>query len=176
MSHHSTFKNRNTVLALDNLFRPMAEIPRRKAIKAIVTHRADAVVNTKTWETTTDFVSGMPLKIIIYKHATKTRKEPKLSTGNKGLSSILRRDSHICCYCGVKLKPSRSTHPHRATVDHIIPKAQGGQTTFQNLASCCFTCNQLKGNQTPEQASMKLIKTPQSPTAILLGKLEALVS
>ena len=130
MSHRQIYKNRNSVMALDNLCRPLGEISRRKAIKAVVTQRADAVVNLRTWETSSTFLSGMPLRAIIYRYAVKTRKEPKLSTGNKGLASILRRDGHICCYCGIKLKPSNSQHPHRATVDHILPRAQGGKTSL----------------------------------------------
>ncbi len=166
---------RNTVLALDNSYRPMAEITRRKAIKAVVTRRADAVVNHKTFETSAWITSGQPLKMIIYRHSVKVPGEPRLHTGNKGLKAILRRDGYTCAYCGIKLKPSMSGHPSRATVDHIVPRAQGGQTSWGNLVASCFTCNQTKSSKTPDQAGMLLIRRPQSPTAILLEKLHRLV-
>ncbi len=64
---------------------------------------------------------------------------------------IYIRDRYCCQYCG----------DHRQakdlTLDHILPKAQGGATTPQNLVSACKKCNQRKGNRTPEQARMPLL-------------------
>lgn len=66
---------------------------------------------------------------------------------------ILDRDYYQCGYCGGSAN----------TVDHIHPKSQGGKTTWMNLVACCFRCNQQKKNRTPEQANMKLLKTPFVP-------------
>ena len=67
---------------------------------------------------------------------------------------VLLRDHYICSYCGAE---------NANTVDHIIPKSQGGKTSWLNLASCCFSCNQKKGDRTPQQAGMKLKTTPFEP-------------
>ena len=66
---------------------------------------------------------------------------------------IYIRDSFRCQYC---LKRQRED---KLTLDHIIPKGQGGLNTVVNLVTSCFPCNQKKGNRTPEQANMKLHKT-----------------
>ena len=43
------------------------------------------------------------------------------------------------------------------TLDHILPRAQGGESTPANLVTACVKCNQRKGNRTPEQARMPLL-------------------
>lgn len=64
---------------------------------------------------------------------------------------IYIRDRYTCQYCG----------EHRSardlTLDHILPRAQGGESTPQNLVAACVKCNQRKGNRTPEQARMPLL-------------------
>jgi len=172
-SHHH---NRNTVIALSSSFMPMAEITRRKAIKAIVSRKADLVVNPKTLETSTEVIPGIPIKMIIYRMITKSPGEPKLHNGNKGLKAIIRRDGHRCCYCGCKVKTSVSlSHPAYATVDHILPRAQGGKTVWKNLCCSCLRCNQTKGNKTPEQANMPLLRKPTTPTMILMERMHRLI-
>jgi len=54
---------------------------------------------------------------------------------------IFIRDDYICQYCG---KP---VSERNATVDHVIPKSQGGPWSWTNLVTCCEKCNQAKGNQ-----------------------------
>ena len=48
--------------------------------------------------------------------------------------AILERDGHRCGYCG-----NRAT-----TVDHRIPKAQGGADEASNLVAACSDCQQRK--------------------------------
>lgn len=64
---------------------------------------------------------------------------------------IYIRDRYRCQYCG--------DHKHASdlTLDHILPRAQGGVSLPQNLVTACVKCNQRKGNRTPEQARMPLL-------------------
>ncbi len=59
-----------------------------------------------------------------------------------------RYRSHYC---------AEHKHAKDLTHDHILPRAQGGESTPQNLATACVKCNQRKGNRTPEQARMPLL-------------------
>lgn len=36
----------------------------------------------------------------------------------------------------------------RPTVDHVIPRSKGGGDQMSNLVTCCYLCNQRKGNST----------------------------
>jgi len=52
------------------------------------------------------------------------------------------------------------------TLDHVIPKERNGPDTWENLVCCCHTCNRAKGNRTPNEAGMKLMRPPKKPTRI----------
>ena len=51
------------------------------------------------------------------------------------------------------------------TFDHVIPRAQGGRTTWENVATACAPCNLKKGGRTPKQAAMPLHIAPIRPTS-----------
>lgn len=69
-------------------------------------------------------------------------------------AAVHKRDGRRCAYC---LGPSD-------TIDHVVPRSQGGQTTWLNTVSCCGDCNQAKDGMTPEQAGMPLLYQPTDPT------------
>jgi 5-methylcytosine-specific restriction endonuclease McrA len=71
--------------------------------------------------------------------------------------NIYMRDGNTCQYCGQELPRSD------LNLDHVVPRAQGGRTTWENVVCCCIDCNLTKAARTPEQASMKLLKTPLRP-------------
>ncbi|MEW2415778.1 HNH endonuclease [Streptomyces sp. NPDC046866] len=75
---------------------------------------------------------------------------------------VLVRDQHRCAYCG-----KRAT-----TVDHVVPRAQGGGDTWLNTVASCAEDNHRKADRTPEQAGMPLLRRPFVPTptdAMLFG-------
>ncbi|HNK54461.1 MAG TPA: HNH endonuclease, partial [Ottowia sp.] len=49
------------------------------------------------------------------------------------------------------------------TLDHIVPRSKGGQTSWENVVAACRACNMRKGDRTPEQAGMTLRKKPGRP-------------
>jgi 5-methylcytosine-specific restriction endonuclease McrA len=54
---------------------------------------------------------------------------------------VWRRDGFQCTYCGRK-----SSNTLTITVDHILPKAKGGNNNYENLTTCCNPCNSKKGS------------------------------
>ena len=54
------------------------------------------------------------------------------------------------------------------TFDHVIPQSKGGKTCWENIVTACGPtgngCNPLKGNRTPEQANMPLLRKPKKPS------------
>ncbi|GAA3054390.1 HNH endonuclease [Streptomyces roseofulvus] len=67
---------------------------------------------------------------------------------------VLVRDQHRCAYCG-----RRAT-----TVDHVVPRAQGGGDSWLNTVASCAEDNHRKADRTPEQAGMPLLFEPFVPT------------
>ena len=49
------------------------------------------------------------------------------------------------------------------TFDHVVPVAQGGRKDWENIVTCCVTCNRRKGGRTPAEARMHLIRVPKRP-------------
>lgn len=59
---------------------------------------------------------------------------------NKIRFLIYERDGYKCCNCGV------SGRYAQLEIDHIMPIAKGGKSTFDNLQTLCHKCNVEKGN------------------------------
>lgn len=70
--------------------------------------------------------------------------------------NILVRDRLACVYCGKKGKP--------LTIDHVIPRSKGGNTSWENCVASCSACNKNKGAGTLKEAKMHLIRRPFQPT------------
>lgn len=71
--------------------------------------------------------------------------------------TLFARDGYICLYCGNRYGHSTLTR------DHVIPRAQGGEDTWNNTVAACRSCNMRKGARTPEEAKMPLIALPYTP-------------
>ena len=71
--------------------------------------------------------------------------------------NIFARDGNRCQYCGKKFPMSE------LSLDHVHPRSQGGETSWENIACCCVKCNVKKGGRTPEEANMHLIRKPVKP-------------
>ena len=155
-----------TVLALDAQYMPMVEISRRKALKALATGRAHAL-DLRTWSALgLHEVASMPFHAVVFPRA-KAVNELKLGHG-RGTSGVLRRDGYRCQYAGCSRRGT--------TLDHVVPRCQGGLSTWSNLVACCLACNSRKGGRTPEQAGMQLKAPVRSPRALLLERFHALVA
>jgi 5-methylcytosine-specific restriction endonuclease McrA len=66
---------------------------------------------------------------------------------------VLQRDGHTCAYCGLRAD----------SVDHVLPRSRGGGDTWFNLVAACRSCNGLKGDRTPQEAGMNLIRDAFEP-------------
>ena len=73
--------------------------------------------------------------------------------------NIYMRDSNTCQYCGRELPRAE------LNLDHVVPRAQGGRTSWENVATACAPCNLRKGGRTPRQAGMHIMREPIRPTS-----------
>jgi 5-methylcytosine-specific restriction endonuclease McrA len=72
--------------------------------------------------------------------------------------NVFKRDHWTCQYCGVQ------PGGEELTIDHVVPRSQGGTSIWGNCVLSCIDCNHRKANRTPQQAGMKLRKAPVRPT------------
>jgi 5-methylcytosine-specific restriction endonuclease McrA len=71
--------------------------------------------------------------------------------------NIFARDNNQCQFCGKKF-PTQEL-----SLDHVVPRSQGGQSSWENIVCACVNCNVRKGGRTPKQAHMTLIRKPEKP-------------
>ena len=71
--------------------------------------------------------------------------------------SIYKRDGFQCQYCG------KMPGTEELSIDHIVPRSQGGTTTWLNCVVACSKCNSHKDDRTPKQAKMQLLREPTKP-------------
>ncbi|MHA7102165.1 HNH endonuclease [Roseivirga pacifica] len=95
----------------------------------------------------------MPSVIRLQQYISIPYKSVLLSRQN-----VFKRDSNQCLYCG---------NGKDLTLDHVLPKSRGGQSTWTNLATACKKCNSIKGDKTPEEAKMPLAQKPFRPTYVM---------
>ena len=68
---------------------------------------------------------------------------------------VFLRDRFTCQYCEKKTQD--------LTLDHVVPRRQGGKHSWENVVAACTTCNLRKAGRTPEEANMRLIRLPRAP-------------
>jgi len=71
--------------------------------------------------------------------------------------NIFKRDRFTCQYC------HKQPGSEELTVDHVVPRAQGGTSSWQNCVLACIDCNAKKADRTPDQARMPLRRQPVRP-------------
>jgi len=137
------------VLVLNQNYEPLSICSAKRALVMVFLGKAEVVEEAGTVHTVSRALP-LPSVVRLWMYVHKPRNDIPLTKRN-----ILRRDGHRCQYCGTTQGPM--------TVDHVIPKDMGGKDTWENLVCCCVRCNNRKGNRTPEQAGMKLIRPPKRP-------------
>jgi 5-methylcytosine-specific restriction endonuclease McrA len=76
-------------------------------------------------------------------------------------ANIYARDHSSCQYCGHAFQTSE------LTFDHVVPVAQGGRKDWENIVTCCVSCNRKKGGRTPPAGIFcRMPKRPESAPAL----------
>jgi len=139
------------VLVLNYSFEPLHFTNARRAITLVLTGKAETVEKSPRLVHSPSM--SMPLPAVI-RLAFYIRK-PFLDRVAFNKKNILRRDNYQCQYCGRR--------GERLTVDHIVPRSKGGETTWVNTVAACLRCNLQKGNRTLHEARMTLVREPIHP-------------
>lgn len=139
-------------LLLSQSYEPVKVIPWQRALTLLFLGKVEVLESYEHDIKSTTYVIKMPAVVRLLRAFRIHRKPVKFSRVN-----IYARDGYRCQYCGDKKRISELTY------DHVVPRAQGGKTEWSNIVSACGDCNAHKGNRTPEQAGLKLIKKPARP-------------
>ncbi|MEJ2718209.1 MAG: HNH endonuclease [Deltaproteobacteria bacterium] len=143
-----------TVIVLNATYEFLGLVSWQRAMTMLCTGKVEIVKESDRIVRTVSRTFRVPSVVRLIKFIRQIyRREVPFSRKN-----ILTRDGFVCQYCG------RDAAPGDLTVDHIIPKVQGGPNHWTNVVACCRDCNMKKGGLTPRQAGMRLVRKPFKPT------------
>lgn len=104
------------------------------------------------WIRTVRFQIAVPKIVRLLVYDKLPRVKVKLTRRN-----LFARDQNSCQYCGRRFPTSE------LSLDHVVPRSQGGDNSWENIVCACMRCNVKKGGRTPAQARMKLVTQPRRP-------------
>ncbi len=144
-------------LVLSSWYFPHRIVSWESAVTLVFLEKAQVVVEYDEEVRSPSISIRMPAVIRLNRPVKLTKTSPKLTRGN-----LYLRDGYCCVYCEERL-PVREL-----TYDHVIPRAQGGRTEWENVVTACRSCNHTKGNRTPDQAGMYPRRRPVRPLSLPL--------
>jgi len=139
------------VLVLNYTFEPLHFTNAKRAITLLLSGKAESVEASPRIVRSPSVSMTLPAVIRLAVYIRK----PFLDRVAFNKKNILRRDGYTCQYCGRR--------GERLTVDHVVPRSRGGETTWTNVVAACLKCNLRKGNRALDEAGMTLIREPTHP-------------
>jgi len=144
-------------LVLNADFRPLSYFPLslwswQDAVKAVFMSRVnvvseyDRVVHSPTIEV------RLPSVIALKEYVPMARR-PAFTRFN-----VFLRDRFACQYCGGRFAVER------LTFDHVVPRARGGRTSWDNVVTACEPCNLSKGHRMPGETGIRPLRRPAQPS------------
>jgi 5-methylcytosine-specific restriction endonuclease McrA len=140
------------VLILNVTFEPMHVCSTKRALALVLSGKAEIVINGRG--TIRSATSEFEIPSVIKLSHMVRRPRPRIALSKR---EILRRDDYTCQYCGRKMRT--------LTLDHVVPRRQGGGHTWENLVAACSPCNRRKGGKLADEADMALNRLPFEPSA-----------
>ena len=129
---------------------PLSLGPWQEAVKAAWLDRVDIVAEYDQVVHSPSTEIRIP-SVVVLKDFVKPQKRVAFTRFN-----LFLRDGFSCQYCGSK---------GDLTFDHVVPRASGGITSWENVVAACSKCNLKKGSKSLRNAGMALRKAPRPPSA-----------
>ncbi len=143
------------VLTLSHNYEPIGVINWQKAVGLLFSGKVLVLAESGNKIRSPSTTLNIP-SVIVFKN-TKGRRVKSTRFSRK---NVWIRDEGKCQYC------AKSVSVSSYTLDHIQPKTRGGTTAWTNVVTCCYSCNQKKGDLSLQQAGMKLLKPAIKPAAL----------
>jgi len=129
---------------------PLSLWPWQEAIKASWLDRVDIIAEYDEVVRSPSTEICIP-SVVVLKDYVKPQKRVAFTRFN-----LFLRDEFRCQYCGAK---------GDLTFDHVVPRARGGRTSWENVVAACSPCNLRKGSKHLSHTGMRLRKPPRPPSS-----------
>ena len=140
------------VLVLNQSYQPAGIISWQRAITLFFMDKVEIIDVYDVDIRSPSVVIKCPAVVKLHKNVKNKLRGVRFNKTN-----LYIRDGGRCSYCGQNIPLAKASY------DHIVPKSQGGVTSWNNVAIACLPCNSKKDARTPEQAGMKLLNKPHKP-------------
>jgi len=145
-------------LVLNADFRPLSYFPLstwnwQDAVKAVFLDRVSVLSEYEREVRSPSFSMRLP-SVIALRDFIPSARMPAFTRFN-----VFLRDGFTCQYCDGK-RPAPEL-----TFDHVIPRARGGRTSWENVVTACGSCNLRKGSKLPKECHMIPRQEPRRPTS-----------
>ena len=142
-------------LVLNADYRPLSYLPLslwpwQEAVKAAVLDRVTVVSEYEEVVRSPSTEIRIPSVVVLKDYVSPQR------TAAFTRFNLFLRDEFACQYCGAR---------GELTFDHVVPRARGGVTSWENVVAACGRCNLRKGSKSLKQAGFSLKKPPVRPSA-----------
>lgn len=140
------------ILLLNASYAPLGVVSWMRAVCLLFTAKAETVAEQERVVASPSVRLRLPSVLRLVGKVKHRARKVRLSRRN-----LFLRDGHVCQYCGRVLPAAH------LTMDHVVPRAAGGPTRWENLVTACIDDNQRKGGRTPDEAGLRLLRSPQVP-------------
>ena len=140
----------SSVLVLNLNYEPINVCNVRRAVVLLGKGNAELLENGRGEIHTPSLIMAIPSVIRLVYLVRRPFALRKLSK-----KEIFLRDRFTCQYCSMQTR--------ELTLDHVIPRRQHGEHSWENIVSACIPCNRRKAGHTPAQAGMTLLRRPKAP-------------
>lgn len=147
-----------STLVLNASFEPLGITSATKAINKILSGKAISVDDSPKLYRAADTELAIPY-VVQMTYMIHRKRRARIGFSRRG---VLARDNFTCVYCGKRAD----------TIDHVIPRAMGGENTWENCVAACAKCNNKKADSTLEKMgwSIDFVPFAPSPYVLLLNK------
>lgn len=145
----------NPALVLNADYRPLSYYPLslwpwQEAVKAAYLDRVQILAEYDDCVRSPSTEIRIP-SVVVLKEYIQPQKRVAFTRFN-----LFLRDEFRCQYCGAR---------GDLTFDHVVPRARGGITSWENVVAACSSCNLKKGSKSLRQVGMTLRQAPRQPGA-----------
>jgi 5-methylcytosine-specific restriction endonuclease McrA len=152
---------RGRVLVLNATYEPINVCSIRRAVVLLFKQKAEILERNARELHSERYTLARPVVIRLVSYVRVPRQAQRRKITRR---AVFARDGWACQYCGARAN---------LTVDHVVPRSKGGQSSWENIVASCGPCNRRKGDNLPAQAGMRLRRTPRTPRAEIFIQVSA---
>lgn len=140
---------------------PIAAIPVARAIALILSGKAISVRDSGIVFHSEKMRIAIP-SVIKLSYAVNVEGDfTRHSLYRYSKQGVLARDNYTCAYC----------EGYGDTIDHVVPRALGGVSSYENCVAACRECNEEKAAKTLEEMGWELSFSPSVPSLEVIASL-----